>query len=132
MFYFNSQLQNQLIEDRFSRLERELEIVKAKNFQQEKEIDFLKEKIIQLEQSKGSKEKKKDDAVKGYDFLSSGVPKAPITGPSSCQDIENTNPGLGVNNYYIVRNINAKRMKLVYCSFDGPGNIKEKLFLIPS
>jgi len=106
-----------------------LALFKEKNVQQEKEIDHLKAKVFQLESNRPIKEKKTEEEIpvkQDYNSFPWGVPKAPIPGPSSCQDIENTNPGLGVNNYYIVRNVVARRMKLVYCSFDGPGKISKQ------
>ncbi len=80
----------------------------------------MKEKVVKLE-SRGSKEKNTDVTEKGFYYYSPGGIKSAIAGPSSCQDVEDLNPGLTINNFYIVRNVNNKRMMVVYCSFDGPG-----------
>lgn len=80
----------------------------------------MKEKVVKLE-SKGSKGVRADIDGKGFYYSSPVGVKASIGGPSSCQDIEDSNPGLTINNFYMLRDVINKRMIVAYCSFDGPG-----------
>lgn len=115
IFIFRSQ---RWILDRFDRLENEISGLKGI-------IGELKQKLEKFESS-GSPTKSDAEAPKKENSSAgslSAVPAAAISGPTSCQDLLDSNTAATpTNGFHIVGNPTTSRMTMVNCNFGTEGN----------